>query len=77
LFYNLKQTIMKIYSRSKNRTGLQQFRSDFKHKCRYRSGYCQIPENPKTAGIISAGLSPLVTGLITAMDDDILNPNNN
>jgi hypothetical protein len=26
--------------------------------------------NPKTAGIISAGLSLLVTGLITAMDDD-------
>ena len=27
-------------------------------------------KNPKTAGIISAGLSLLVTGLITAMDDD-------
>lgn len=27
-------------------------------------------KNPKTAGIISAGLSLLVTGLITSMDDD-------
>lgn len=27
-------------------------------------------KNPKTAGIISAGLSLLVTGLITAIDDD-------
>jgi hypothetical protein len=27
-------------------------------------------KNPKTAGIISAGLSLLVTGLISAMDDD-------
>lgn len=27
-------------------------------------------KNPKTAGIISAGLSLLVTGLITSMDDE-------
>ena len=35
-------------------------------------------KNPKTAGIISAGLSLLVTGLITAMDDEdpIHNSNN-
>jgi hypothetical protein len=32
-------------------------------------------KNPKTAGIISAGLSLLVTGLITAMDDDIPSQN--
>ena len=30
-------------------------------------------KNPKTAGIISAGLSLLVTGLITAMDDEVPN----
>jgi hypothetical protein len=35
-------------------------------------------KNPKTAGIISVGLSLLVTGLITAMDDEdpIHNSNN-
>lgn len=35
-------------------------------------------KDPKTAGIISAGLSLLVTGLITAMDaeDPIHNSNN-
>ncbi len=34
-------------------------------------------KNPNTAGIISAGLSLLVTGLITAMDDDIPSQNSN
>lgn len=34
-------------------------------------------KNPQTAGIISAGLSLLVTGLITAMDDEVLNHNSN
>lgn len=34
-------------------------------------------KNPKTAGIISAGLSLLVTGLITAMNDDIPSQNSN
>ncbi len=34
-------------------------------------------KNPKTAGIISAGLSLLVTGLITAMDDEVPNHNSN
>jgi hypothetical protein len=34
-------------------------------------------KNPKTAGIISAGLSLLVTGLITAMDEEVPNHNSN
>jgi hypothetical protein len=39
-----------------------------------------MPNNfrkPQTAGIISAGLSLLVTGLITAMDDDATKHNFN
>jgi len=32
-------------------------------------------KNPKTAGIISAGISLLVTGLITALDDDTSSSN--
>jgi hypothetical protein len=34
-------------------------------------------KNPKTAGIISAGLSLLVTGLLTTMDDEVPNHNSN
>lgn len=32
-------------------------------------------KNPKTAGIISAGISLLVTGLIRALDDDTSSSN--
>ncbi|MGQ7945086.1 hypothetical protein [Flavobacterium sp. WC2509] len=32
-------------------------------------------KNPKTAGIISAGISLLVTGLIRALDDDTFSSN--
>lgn len=36
-----------------------------------------VGKNPKTGGIIGVGLSLLVTGLITAMDDTIPNHNSN
>jgi hypothetical protein len=36
-----------------------------------------VGKNGKTAGMIGAGLSLLVTGLITAMDDTIPNHNSN
>lgn len=36
-----------------------------------------LGKNPQTVGIIGVGLSLLVTGLITAMDDTIPNQNPN
>lgn len=36
-----------------------------------------LGKNPQTGGIIGVGLSLLVTGLITAMDDTIPNQNSN
>jgi hypothetical protein len=34
-----------------------------------------LGKNPQTGGIIGVGLSLLVTGLITALEDDVYTPN--
>ena len=34
-----------------------------------------VGKNPQTGGIIGAGISLLVTGLITALEDDTINAN--
>jgi hypothetical protein len=69
-FIILKQNhYEKSIQEAKNRTRLQQFRAILSTSVATGAAIAKYSGKPKTAGIISAGLS-LVTGLITAMDDD-------
>jgi hypothetical protein len=80
-FIILKQTIMKnLFKKQKTELDFSNLGGILSTSVATGAAIAKYSgKNPKTAGIISAGLSLLVTGLITAMDDDIpnQNPNNN
>jgi p-aminobenzoyl-glutamate transporter AbgT len=69
LFYNFKTNhYEKSIQEAKNRTDFSNLGAIL--SVATGAAIAKYSGKPKTAGIISAGLSLLVTGLITAMDDD-------